>query len=159
MAGRYASKTSVSSEKSRMEIERTLLRYGATGFMYAWKGNDATVAFEMGKYHVRLNVPMPDKNSTEFTHTDTGRERTNSNAMYAAWEQASRQRWRAILLIIKAKLEAIESGIRSMEQEFMGDFVLADGRTVSEYMLPKIETAVQLGKMPQLALPGPSDAS
>lgn len=156
---RYASKTNVPSEKSRMEIERTLMRYGATGFMYMWKGNDAVIAFEFGKYHIRLNVPMPDKNSTEFTHTETGRERTNPDAMFAAWEQASRQRWRAILLIIKAKLESIESGIRSMEQEFMGDFVLADGSTVSEYMLPKIVNAVQLGKMPQLALPGPSDAS
>jgi hypothetical protein len=31
---RFAEKTEVSSTKSRDEIERTLTRYGATGFMY-----------------------------------------------------------------------------------------------------------------------------
>ncbi len=154
---RYASKTKTASGKSKSEIERTLMRYGATGFMYMWKGNNALIAFEMDKYHVRLNVPMPDKNSKEFTHTATGRVRKNSADMLAVWEQATRQRWRAILLIVKAKLEAVESGIRTIEQEFMGDFVLPDGRTVTEVMLPKIQGAIQSGKMPLLALPGPSE--
>ena len=43
---RYAESTSVSSEKSRAEIERTLTRYGATGFMYGWTDGNALVAFQ-----------------------------------------------------------------------------------------------------------------
>ena len=154
---RYAKNTTVSSDKTRMAIERVLVRYGATGFMYMWKGSDAVIAFEIGRYHIRLNVPMPDKNSDEFRLTPTGYERTNEEAIYKIWEQATRQRWRAILLIIKAKLEAVESDIRTMEQEFMGDFVLANGSTVSEHLLPSISKAIEGGKMPQLALPGPGD--
>lgn len=34
---RYAATTEVTSEKSRAEIERTVSRYGATGFMYGWQ--------------------------------------------------------------------------------------------------------------------------
>jgi hypothetical protein len=32
----FAEKTTVSSDKSRAEIERTLSRYGASSFMYGW---------------------------------------------------------------------------------------------------------------------------
>lgn len=149
---RYAKNTIVGSEKTRGEIERTLVKYGATGFMYMWKGDTAVIAFEFGIYHVRLDVPMPPK--SDFEKTPTGRKRKNSEDTLKAWEQATRQRWRAVLLIIKAKLEAVECGIRTFEQEFMGDFVLATGQTLSETMLPRIADAIKKGEMPQLLLPG-----
>lgn len=152
---RYAKKTTVGTDRTRGDIEKTLMKYGATGFMYMWKGNDAVIAFEFNKYHVRLNVPMPDKDDPRFTQTPTGRKRKNVEDMLKVWEQSSRQRWRAVLLIIKAKLEAIDCGIRTFEQEFMGDFVLADGSTVSEKMLPDIQKSIANGRMPSLALPGP----
>lgn len=37
----YASQTTVSPDRSRAEIERTLSRYGATGFMYGWSDRGA----------------------------------------------------------------------------------------------------------------------
>jgi hypothetical protein len=154
---KYAKSTTVGSEKSRGDIERALMKYGATGFMYMWKGTDAVIAFEFNRYHVRLNIPMPDKNDAMYTHTLTGRKRKNAEDMLKAWEQASRQRWRAVLLIIKAKLESIDCGIRTFEQEFIGDFVLADGSTVAERLLPDIQTSITAGHMPSLALPGPTN--
>ena len=42
---RYAENTSVGTDKSRAEIERTLQRYGADGFMYGWQGARALVQF------------------------------------------------------------------------------------------------------------------
>jgi len=40
---KYAQHTSVSSERSRMEIERTLKRYGAKAFIYGWEEKHAKI--------------------------------------------------------------------------------------------------------------------
>jgi len=153
---KYANKTTVSAERSRNEIEQVLIRYGAAGFMYGWKGDDAVLAFQLGQYHIRLNVPMPKKE--DFKTTSNGRERNEQNA-YIAWEQATRQRWRAMLLIIKAKLECVESGIRTFEHEFFGDIVLPNGNTMINELMPQLQAAIKDGHMGQLLLPGPKHKS
>ena len=88
----------------------------------------------------------------EYSKTATGRTRTE-NSQIEAWEQACRQRWRALKLVIQAKLEAVESGISVFEDEFMSNIVLPDGRTVGEFMKPQIEETYIHGTMPPL-LPG-----
>ena len=145
----YAEKTSVSTEKSRAEIERTLQRYGADQFVYGWDQNKAMVGFRMVGRQIRFLLPMPDKNSPEFTKTPTGRDRSENQA-YAAWEQACRQKWRALSLVIKAKLEAVHAGISIFEDEFMANIVLPNGGTVSDFMLPQIEAAYDTGEMPMM---------
>ncbi|HKJ77256.1 MAG TPA: hypothetical protein VKA64_08625 [Gammaproteobacteria bacterium] len=152
---RYAETTTVASEKSRAEIETTLRRYGADGFMYGWEAGRAAVAFQMEGRRVRFDLPMPDFDDPEFTQTPTGRERSASQAE-KAWEQACRQRWRALALVIKAKLEAVESGITEFEDEFLSHIVLPDGQTAGRWMRPQIERAYQTGQMPAL-LPSPGE--
>jgi hypothetical protein len=162
----YAAKTSVSVEKSRNEIERTLTRYGAEQFLYGWTGTDAMVAFvvttENGqKRQVRFSLPLPDRDAYEFTHHSRGR-RTPAEAE-RQWEQACRQRWRALSLVVKAKLEAVESGIASFEDEFLAYVMLPSGETVGEWLGPQIEAAYDPDKgiMPtglRLALPSGEDA-
>jgi len=75
----------------------------------------------------------------------------------ALWQQACRARWRALLLCIKAKLEAIESGITEFEDEFLPYIVLPDGRTAAEWLRPQIAIAYKTNRMPTdlLALPAP----
>lgn len=150
---RYAEKTQVSSAKSRADIEHTLTRYGASGFMYGWNAGAATVAFEMDGRRVMFRLDLPDRD--DFALTETGRERTESSAE-AAYEQSVRQRWRALALVIKAKLEAVESGITVFEEEFMAHIVLPGGKTVGAHMLPQIDEAYKTGKLPKL-LPGPGE--
>lgn len=145
----YAEKTSVSSEKSRAEIERTLQKYGADQFMYGWNQDKAVVGFRLAGRQIKFLLPMPDKNEKRFTHTDTGKRR-KENLVYEAWEQACRQRWRALSLVIKAKLEAVESGIAIFEDEFMANIVLPNGSTVSQFMLPQITEAYERGVMPTM---------
>jgi hypothetical protein len=156
---RYAADTSVSAESSRAEIERTLQRYGATSFMYGWQEGNAVVGFVMENRQIRFILEMPDKDDREFTHTPTrGTARSDAQA-YAAWEQATRQRWRALNLVIKAKLEAVESGIAEFEEEFLAHIVLPDGTTAGQWMRPQIAEAYSKGTMPTMlpALgPGPS---
>jgi hypothetical protein len=153
--GTYAASTEVSSSRSRDEIERTLERYGADQFMYGWQDNAAVVAFRMEGRHIKFILPMPAKDEQRFTHHSRGMR--EPSAALKEWEQATRQRWRALALVIKAKLEAIESGISLFEDEFMANIVLPGGETVSEFMRPQIAEAYRIGKAPDLLpmLPAP----
>jgi hypothetical protein len=47
-------------------------------------------------------------------------------AIARAIDQADRQRWRALYLVIRAKLEAVEAGIAVYEQEFLA-FISSPG--------------------------------
>ena len=147
----YAANTKVTSEKSKAEIERTLTRYGADQFIYGWDGNSAIVGFRMEQRQVKFILPLPSRNGGEFTKTPTGKARSKQSAD-AAYEQAVRQKWRAMALVVKAKLEAVESGITTFDDEFMAHIVLPDGSTVGHFMRPQIETAYERGNMP-LMLP------
>ena len=149
---RYAENTSVSAEKSRHEIERVLQRYGATGFMYGWQEKSADIGFVMHNKQIKFILEMPDSNSTAFTKTPTGRKRTSAQA-HVEWEQATRQRWRALALAVKAKLEAVEAGIATFESEFLAHIVMDDGQTIGEKLLPQLDRALTAGKLPKL-LPG-----
>lgn len=157
---RYAKGTTVTSAKTREEIERTLARYGADQFLYAWRDGDAVIGFRMNGRQIKFVLPLPSKSDPEFTQYMNGSVpylRTESEAE-KRYEQATRQRWRALGLIIKAKLEAIESGISIFEDEFMANVVLPDGLTVGEWMRPQIEEVYRLGKMPPMLpmLPAPT---
>ena len=148
--GKYASQTEVSSDRSRSEIEKNLMRYGANKFMYGWDEQMATIAFEMSCRQIQFRLPMPNRTSNEFTRTPTGKLRTSQMQIDAAYEQAVRQRWRALALVIKAKLEAVEAGITEFEDEFLAHIVLPDGNTVGRWMAPQVAHAYQTGKMPPL---------
>jgi hypothetical protein len=149
---RYAANTEVSSSRSRDEIERTLERYGADQFLYGWRDTNAVVGFRMKDRHVRFVLPLPAKTDKAFTEYESRGKlwlRTDEAAR-KLYEQAVRQRWRALALVIKAKLEAVETGISEFEDEFMANIVLPNGRTVSEEVRPRIATAYESGEMPPM---------
>lgn len=152
---RYAAQTSVDSSTSRAEIERTLTRYGADRFIYGWEDERAVVGFTMKDRQVRFYLPLPDRNSRKFTHTEHQGKLRSPDSHAKAYEQAVRQSWRALALVIKAKLEAVESGITEFEDEFMAHITLPDGRSVGDFMKPQIEQAYLSGTMPKL-LPAPT---
>lgn len=148
--GTYAQNTSVGSDRSRNEIEKTLSRYGATGFMYGWNKGNAIIAFEANERRVKFILHLPDKTSPEFTRTPTGRKTRSPSQVEQAYEQSVRQKWRALALVIKAKLEAVESEITTFEEEFMAHLLLPGGQTVGDWMGPQIEHAYETGQMPPL---------
>jgi hypothetical protein len=149
----YAAQTDVSAEKSRIEIETVLRRYGATGFMYGWDENDAVLGFTMNNLKIQFVLKMPNRKDPQFWQTPEKRLPRKPQQAQEAWEQATRQRWRALCLVVKAKLEAVESRIATFEEEFMAHIVLPDGQSVGKYVLPQIKAAHESGVMPQL-LPG-----
>ena len=157
MSARYAADTSVSQDRSRSEIEAILKRYGATSFMYATEDTRAMIGFRIADRMVKFLLPMPDPKAREFTHTPARGTLRSPAEAEKAWEQAGRQRWRALALVIKAKLEAVAAGITTIEDEFLAHTVLPDGQTVGEFMQPQIAIAYERGSMPTtLMLEGPS---
>lgn len=156
---RYASTTDVTSARSRDEIERTLIRYGADQFLYGWQDDATVVGFRMEARQIKFILPLPSKTDRAFTHHSRG-VRT-AEAAAKEYDQAVRQRWRALTLVIKAKLEAVESGISLFENEFMANIVLPDGNSVGDWMRPQIAEAYRVGAMPTMLpmLPAPGDRS
>jgi len=153
---RYAAHTDVPAERSRAEIERTLTRYGATQFVYGWQEGAAVVAFALHGRQVKFVLPLPSKASRDFTYTPGRRHLRSPEQARRAWEQATRQRWRALALILKAKLEAVESGVTTFEDEFSPRFLLPDGQTVGQWLHPQLAQAYETRRMPpMLPLPEP----
>lgn len=148
---RYAQHTTVSSERSKAEIERLLTRYGATSFAAGWQNDQAVIQFHMQERRIKFILPLPSKTDRQFTHSKRGARKDEE--VYKLWEKSTRQRWRALALVVKAKLEAVETHIASFEDEFMAHIVMPDGRTVSEHALPMIAAAYKSGKV-QALLPG-----
>jgi hypothetical protein len=62
-------------------------------------------------------------------------------------EAATPQRWRALVLVLKAKLEAVASGISTLESEFLAGIVLPNGMTLGQAVLPRLSEAVSSGRL------------
>ncbi len=147
----YAEGTTVSPEKSRMEIEQTLSRYGATAFAYMNSENGSAVMFQVNGRSIKIVIAQskcPFAVGQWRSRRGFAKERD-----VAAWiEQDKRRRWRALLLVIKAKLEAVESKIATFDDEFLAYVVMPNGQTMGEWMAPQINSAIEAGQMPKLLL-------
>lgn len=150
----YATETGVSVERSQEHIKGVLRRYGADEFGVMEGRGRAMICFVFEGLAIQIEVPLPDPQAEEFQISEAGRQR-KPEAARKACEQAIKSRWRSLLLAIKAKLEAVEVGISTIEQEFMPFIVMGDGRVLGEHLLPKLKEAGKAGKMPRtLMLPG-----
>lgn len=151
---KYAQDTSVSSDRSQAEIKSTIQRYGASKYAYFEEDERAAIMFELNDRRLRFNVPLPARTADEFVYRFYNGRNTQKTLPVAKqherWEQACRQRWRALALAIKAKLEAVESGITTFEEEFLAHIVLADGKTIGEHIGPQIPKLCAVGGLPKL---------
>lgn len=151
---RFAEGTSVSVEKTRAEIERLVVRYGANQFVTGFDGSQSMIGFGMRGRTIRFLLSLPDKNSKEFLHTPSKRFMRQPAEREKAWEQACRSRWRALLLVIRAKLEAVECGISTIEDEFMAWTVMPGGQTVGDQLRGQIADQIASGAPARLMLTG-----
>lgn len=135
--GQFAEKTKVPVDQTRSEIERTLTRYGAKRFAYFSEQGRAIIVFEANDRRLRFDLPLPEGTSDKAA-------------------QQSRQRWRALLLAIKSKLESVASGIETFEEAFLAHVVMPDGITVGQHARPRIASAYK-GEPMQALLPPPGE--
>jgi hypothetical protein len=150
---KFAESTTVSVEKSRAEIEKLITRYGATSTAFMNAPGRAIVCFEATGRRIMFELKLPDQTEKRFQRDGRGSTVGPAKRM-EKWEQACRQCWRALALVIKAKLEAVETGITSFEDEFLAHIVMPDGQTVATHIKPRIAEAYASGQM--LALMPPS---
>lgn len=118
-----------------------MVRYGASHFAYTTMPEGAVVQFVFNGKRIRFLVPMPGRPKPDEYGADAKERR---------WEKSQRQKWRALTLVIKAKLEAVASGICTFEEEFLAHIVLPSGETVGKQMIPRIDEAYRTGKVPAL---------
>lgn len=143
----YAEGTSVDSERSRAEIERTIRHYGATGFVYATNDETRTaiIGFMIYKRQVRFALPLPNVNDDRFRLTPTRGTLRTRPAQLAAYEQEVRRSWRSLALVIKAKLAAVEDGIVEFDREFLAHLVVPGGTTVWDEIRPNLQATLEGG--------------
>lgn len=149
MAGKYASGTEVSTDRSLAEIRTTLRRYGASSFAFGEEAGWAMIGFAANNRKVRFALQLPDPDDAQFTRTPTGKSRTAS-AADAAYEAAVRQVYRVFAFVIKAKLEAVESGLVTFDREFLAHLVLPGGQTVGDAVEDNVRAAYETGQVPAL---------
>jgi hypothetical protein len=127
----YAAKSKISVERTRGEIERLVRKYGAKGFASAWQEQSARVEFLCSGRHIRLTVSVPEN------------------------EARAREKWRAMLLLVKAKLVAVDAKIASFEEAFFADIVMPEtGKTVYEMARDPVRLSYETRKdQPLLGAP------
>lgn len=153
---RFAEGTTVSVERSRAEIETTLHRYGCQAFSYGYAGERAQIQFATNERIIRFDLPLPPKDQFKRRKVRNVWQNCTPDQQITMWEQACRQKWRALCLAIKAKLEAVQAGISLFEDEFLAHVVdPVTGRTIGDLMKPMLVERYQGRQTGQLCLPAP----
>ena len=135
----FAQGTTVAVEKTRMEIEHTLKRFGASHFAYFTEPAKAVVAFRANERNIRFDLPLPTREEIRSL------ERL---------DRRHREKWRALLLAIKAKLSSVESRIETFEEAFYSHVVMPDGRTLYQHTHERVEAIYKGEDVPLLPPPG-----
>jgi hypothetical protein len=139
----YAETTTVPFERSVSEIVTLIKTHGAAQ-IGQFEGEDAfTIWFTLADRMIRFHLPipalaeMPIRDGRQVTLTREQRSKRLA--------QARRTCGRALLLVIKAKLKSVESGIETVEQAFLANVVMGGGRTVYEHIAAPIALQYQGG--------------
>lgn len=139
---KYAQDTSVPADRTRAEIEKLLKKHGSAGFVYGSDAARVMIGFEMKARRLRFIVPMLELNKSRSNEREVAKE--------------ERRRWRALLLLIKAKLESVASGIVEFDREFLAHLVVEGNTTVGDRWVAEARTLMSGGKLPSLLGDGSS---
>lgn len=148
----YAKGTDVPVERSKAELDALLSKHGAAQRGIGCDDNLglAIVNFRLFQRSIRIELPLPRLDEFKSVRRSTGR--TFAETQHRAWEQACRERWRLLVLTVRAKLELVAIGGSTHEREFLADIYLPDGRTVGQAMAPQLRVVYQNGGIPPLLL-------
>lgn len=159
---RYAENTTVSPEKSQVELIALLRKNGATecGLMQCEEGS-IRIVFAIAGRRVRICVEFetPDLLQQKVASQRWSEQPRGwygwSHDRQRKWaedqsRQQEMQRWRGLILIVKSKFEMIAMGQTTLEREFLADVLLPDGSTVYESVRWHIDQAYVTGEQPEL---------
>jgi hypothetical protein len=140
----FAAETKVPVERSRAELDTILARYGATAraFVVDDAAALAQIGFRIGPLQYRMDLPLPALPERRPRGWGAWPEDRRQEWIAREKDQALRTRWRVLLLLVKAKLEAVSLGVSTAEAEFLPHLLLGDGRTVYAALGERIACAL-----------------
>ena len=134
---RYAAETEVPVLRSKQQIEALLIAHQAEGYHTGWDSARDIVEFLWNGKQIRFVLPRPDRKDFQLTPGGLWR---NDRQITQAIEQADRQRWRALYLVIRAKIEAVEARLAIFEEEFLAHIVVpGTNQTLGEILVPRLQ--------------------
>lgn len=152
----YAENTTVPVEKSLMEIGTLIKKAGGARIAHMEDIDTLAVQFFLSDRMLRFRVPVPTvddiplRDNGNNRHTDIPKAKRQAKA-----DAIRRQRARALLLVIKAKLESVESGVETFDEAFLPNIVMSDGATVWDRVGQNLALEYQSGKPMPFLLEGP----
>lgn len=124
----YAARTEVTVAKSQGELRALLSKHGITHFGIVEQPSMVAIAFQHGGHNHRIGLPLRGASDRAFTQYRNAKDRE------AAAAQEQKARWRALVLVVKAKLEYAAILGQAADTAFTEYRVLTDGRTVQEHV-------------------------
>ena len=149
----YAADTKVPVDQSRREIEALLAKAGADSIAVVSEPHQAMIAFRMRGSAYRFTLPIPAIDQLRARRAKEGLRTESLAVMQRQRDQLIRSRWRALLLALKAKIEAARAGIIDLEVALMPFAIIPGGRIVADEVLPKLAEMRTSGRVVPL-LPG-----
>lgn len=146
MVRRYAEGTTVPVSSSRGEMSGILAKHGVERMAWGTAPEGDTLQFELAGRRFAFVIDKPTMEDVEARYEAEGRDWSRVYDPAAKVEAEWRRRWRAHVLLLKAKLEFVEAGDSTLEREFMPYLLLRDGRT--------LEQALAAGALPALTAGG-----
>lgn len=142
MTRRYAEGTTTTVNASRNEIEALVRKFGAHQILAYEDKERAIVQFTARDRMVRLTLAVPSEES--MSRTPTGLQRS-VGALAEAKDKEMKRLWRALVLLVRAKITAVNEEIVTFEEEFLSHVVMADGKTVYEHSKENIRLSYESG--------------
>lgn len=153
----YAAGTKTSIEASESQIKKMLQKEGAERIALLEERDRAIVAFELKERSIRFNLPLPSKSEKRFAmywvNQHGALAQRSESAAADLWVQACRERWRALHLCIKAKLESIAQNIETFDEAFLAHVVMPDGYTVGEHTIQEMRAQLAGKPLRPLLMP------
>lgn len=125
MTRRYAEDTEVPVSRFQAEVRDMLRSMGAGRIAIMDEpGQPGALMFEQGGRAYRLTVPVSQEIAAKTRAQD------------------ERRAWRLLVLLVKAKFQAVKEGLSSVEREFFADTVMPSGRLLVDEARESIAAAM-----------------
>ncbi|GAB2753325.1 hypothetical protein [Sinomonas soli] len=135
MRSNYIRGASVTCSASQAEIQTMLAAAGATGIRFASERGKTRITFRSGGHHFLLALPAA---MSDLPHAQEG----------------ARRGWRQLSALVQAKLDAVDAGITTFDEEFLAYMVMPGGATVFQAVAPGVAAAYAAAAPPPAVPPG-----
>lgn len=135
--------TEINIEKSKIQINELLKKFGVSGIQWTWLDNMEvlrfihTFEFEGVKHQIGYEIQIPEMGIKRGRAYEKRLERNDKQAYRIVWH------------VLKARFVAVESGLKTFEEEFLSDIIykLPDGsmKKIGDMMLKKLTDAAGVG--------------